>query len=106
MERHARGMLQALERARASQEDLRRPQAVRPQVPPDVQRRAAALRRWRAERARTLELDVAVVLPQRLIDALAEAGPRDAAGLARVEGLRRWRSEAFGAEILAAMAPN
>jgi hypothetical protein len=45
-----------------------------------------------------------VVLPQRLIDRLAEAGPRDAAALGQVEGLRRWRVEAFGHEMLAALA--
>jgi hypothetical protein len=49
-------------------------------------------------------MDISVVLPQRLIDRLAEARPRDAAGLGLVEGLRRWRVEAFGAELLAAVS--
>jgi hypothetical protein len=44
------------------------------------------------------------VLPQRLIERLAQAGPRDAGELTEVEGLRRWRREAFGAELLAAVS--
>ena len=44
-----------------------------------------------------------MVLPQRLIDKLAEAGPRDGDGLGAIEGLRRWRIQAFGREILAAL---
>jgi hypothetical protein len=49
-------------------------------------------------------VEVSVVLPQRLIDRLAAAAPRDPSGLAAVEGLRRWRVDAFGDELLAAVA--
>jgi len=42
-------------------------------------------------------------VPQRLIERLAAAAPCDEAGLATVEGLRRWRVAAFGSEILAAL---
>jgi hypothetical protein len=45
-----------------------------------------------------------VLLPNRLISAVAGAGPRDLAALARVEGVRRWRVETLGAELLAALA--
>jgi hypothetical protein len=54
-------------------------------------------------KAAELKLDVAVVLPQRLIDRVALAAPRERAALEAVEGLRRWRVEAFGAELLAAI---
>jgi ribonuclease D len=79
------------------------PRSARP-IPPDpVVRRSARLRAWRGVKAAELKLDVSVVLPQRLIDKLAEAGPRDGDGLEAIEGLRRWRIQAFGREILAAL---
>jgi DNA helicase-2/ATP-dependent DNA helicase PcrA len=69
-------------------------------VPESALRRVDRLKKWRTTKAAQLKLDASVVLPQRLIDRLAEAAPRDAAGLAAVEGLRRWRIEAFGPELL------
>jgi ribonuclease D len=77
---------------------------MRPVVPDEVLRRGERLRAWRARKAAELQVDVSVVLPQRLIDRLAQVGPRDAEGLAGVDGLRLWRREAFGAEILAALS--
>jgi ribonuclease D len=65
--------------------------------------RVGHLKEWRKTRAAELEVDVSVVLPQRLIDRLAAAGPRDTAGLAEIEGLRQWRIDTFGQEILAAV---
>src|SRR2546422_3151324 len=38
------------------------------------------------------------LLPNRLITVIALAGPRDRAELARVDGVRRWRAEAFRSE--------
>jgi ribonuclease D len=80
------------------------PRTKRPAVSPAQILRGAHLKEWRNRRAAELKVEGAVVLPQRLIDRLAEAGPRDTASLRRVEGLRRWRLEAFGDEILAALA--
>jgi ribonuclease D len=80
------------------------PRTPRPVVSSAQFSRAARLKDWRNERAAGLKLEGSVVLPQRLIDRLAEAGPRDAAALGQVEGLRRWRVEAFGHEMLAALA--
>ena len=76
----------------------------RPVVSSTQMLRAARLKEWRNGRAAELKVEVSVVLPQRLIDRLAEAAPRDAAALAEVEGLRRWRIDAFGNEILAVLA--
>jgi ribonuclease D len=80
------------------------PRTKRPVVSPAQLLRAARLKEWRNRRAAELKVEGAVVLPQRLIDRLAEAGPGDTASLGRIEGLRRWRVEAFGEEILAALA--
>lgn len=76
----------------------------RPNVPAAVRRRIEALRAWRTEAAPRFGLEPGVLLPNRLIGVVAEAGPRDLEALARVEGFRRWRVEAFGGEILAALA--
>lgn len=67
-------------------------------------RRSEALKRWRGHAAERFELDPGVVLPNRLIAALAETAPRDRESLAQVDGLRRWRVEALGAEIVAVLA--
>jgi ribonuclease D len=78
--------------------------APRPVVGETVRRRTLALRAWRALEAARLELDASIVLPQRLLERVAELAPRDEEGLARVEGLRRWRAAHFGEALLAAVA--
>ncbi len=80
--------------------------AQRPSVPPAVKRRIDALRAWRAEEASRLAVDVSVVLPQRLLERVAEVAPRAAADLAAVEGLRRWRIDAFGPALVEAGRPR
>jgi ribonuclease D len=104
--RRGAGLLEAVRRALAlaDAELPRFPRPPRPIVPEDVQRRVQALRRWREPEAKRQDLDVSVVLPQRLLDKLAEAAPRDLAGLAEVPGLRRWRIDAFGPALLRALA--
>lgn len=74
-----------------------------PSLPGVVRRRIEALRRWRATAAQAAGLDPGLLLPNRLIRAIAEAAPAGPEALARVEGVRRWRVEAYGASILAAM---
>jgi ribonuclease D len=76
----------------------------RPNVPAAVRRRIEALRVWRGEATPRFGLEPGVLLPNRLIGTVAEAGPRDVDELVRVEGFRRWRVDAFGSEILAALA--
>jgi ribonuclease D len=78
---------------------VRRPNP-RPRTSGAVQRRSEALRAWRVEAAKRVELDAGVIFPQRLIDRLAHDPPRDLDALARVEGVGRWRAELFGAELL------
>jgi ribonuclease D len=75
-----------------------------PFVPDVVRRRIDALRTWRAAEAVRLKLDVSVILPQRLLERVAEAAPGQLADLERIEGFRRWRVEAFGPAVLAASA--
>ena len=76
----------------------------RPNVPAAVRKRIELLRVWRTEAAPRFGLEPGVLCPNRLIGTVAEAAPRDLETLARVDGFRRWRVEAFGTEILAALA--
>jgi ribonuclease D len=76
--------------------------APRPVVSEAARRRIEALRAWRATEAARLAVDVSVVLPQRLLERVAEAAPRSPSDLEGVEGLRRWRREAFGAALVRA----
>ncbi len=82
------------------------PQYSRPRKPrasPIAVRRMEALLAWRAAAALRAGLDPGLLLPRRLIERLAETAPADQESLARVDGLRRWRAEAFGKEILGAL---
>src|SRR5574342_126904 len=100
--RAGEAILAAVERGRAvpdSELPVRRA-APRPRVSGAGQRRSEALRAWRVEAAKLVELDAGVIFPQRLIDRLAHDPPRDLEALARVEGVGRWRAELLGAELL------
>ena len=98
----AAAVLQAIERALAlpDAELPRLPRPPKPVVSAATQARVAALRAWRMQEAARQALDIAVVLPQRLLDRLAEAAPRSAEDLAAVPGLRRWRVATFGPALL------
>ena len=79
------------------------PPPPRPVLSEAVRKRIESLRAWRTKAAAGLAVDVSVVLPQRLLERLAQAAPRDVAALGEIEGLRRWRVQAFGAELIAAL---
>ena len=74
--------------------------APRPVVSDATRRRIEALRTWRTAEAKRLALDVSVVLPQRLLERVAEAATRTASDLEAVEGLRRWRRDTFGEALV------
>jgi len=100
------GILAAVDRAQAL--DARElPVLVRhkrPVIPGAMSRRIDKLRRWRSAAVEQVGLEPGVLLPNRLISAIAEAGPRTLDELACVEGIRRWRVETFGHALLEAMA--
>ena len=76
----------------------------RPQIPAVARRRADALRAWRNTAARELGLDPGVLFPQRLIDRLAGDPPRDLGQLEQIDGVRRWRVELLGRDVLKVLA--
>jgi ribonuclease D len=81
-----------------------REQGERPSSSPAARRRITALRAWRDEQAERSQLDPSIVMPQRLVERLAAAGPRTLAELAAVDGLWRWRVAEWGPALLAACA--
>ena len=105
VERYGEGLLAATARGLTERlpEPPRIPRTPRPVVTAASRERTEALKKWRAEAAEGSGLDPGVLLPQRLIDALALDPPADVAGLRNVPGLRRWRVDAFGRAILAAL---
>lgn len=74
----------------------------RPVTSAAIRRRVDGLRGWRVEEAERSRLDPSVIMPQRLIDRIAAAGPRTLDELAAVDGVRRWRVTAWGDALLAA----
>jgi ribonuclease D len=80
------------------------PRHKRPSVPGAMSRRIDKLRRWRVSATEQVGLEPGVLLPNRLISAIAEAAPRTLEDLARVEGVRRWRVDVLGEGLLAALA--
>jgi ribonuclease D len=97
-------LLAAVERGASMREEdlIKIPREPRPVVSDEVRRRVDSLKAWRAQEAEIQKLDPSVLLPQRLVDRLAEVGPRDVGMLERVEGLRRWRIAAFGPALVRA----
>jgi len=75
----------------------------RPHVSGPVRRRIENLRAWRTKAAAAIGLDPGFFFPQRLIDRLAADPPADAEALARIDGVRRWRAEVGGPELLQAL---
>jgi ribonuclease D len=107
LQRHAAPVLEAVGRALALPDaELPRfpPAPPRPQVDDATRKRVEALKAWRVKKAAALAVDVSVVLPQRLLDKVAEAAPRQRAQLEGIEGLRRWRVAEFGDELIAQVA--
>jgi ribonuclease D len=79
------------------------PRRPRPVIPGAMSRRIDKLRRWRTGATERIGLEPGVLLPNRLITAIAAAAPRTLDELAGVDGVRRWRVDTFGAEVIAAL---
>jgi ribonuclease D len=62
--------------------------------------RLEALKLWRQERARQLNLHVGVVFPANVLENLSVAPPATVEELANLPGMRQWRVREFGEEII------
>ncbi len=105
--RHGNWMLKALDRARKLG-PLRRPKIyeAREQERLDAATGNALdrLKSWRRQRAAELGLDPALLLHRVLMTDLAKTRPQGRAALAAQPGVQAWHVEAFGDELLAAIA--
>jgi ribonuclease D len=101
----APALLQAIREAAALPESAlpRMPSAPRPPAPSEAARaREDALKKWRTAEAARLAVDVSVVLPQRLLEQVAERPPARPEDLLRIEGFRDWRVAEFGEALVRA----
>jgi len=64
------------------------------------------LKHWRLEKAQQLELQVGVVFPGSYLEILADTPPASLEEMAQVPGMRCWRVEEFGKEILTVLHPQ
>lgn len=106
VQRYGEGLLAAIARAQGIPEaELPTyPRPKKPRVPAAMERRREALARWRAATAERLGLEPGLLLPRRLIEHLADRVPSGRQGLEAIQGLRRWRAETFGEELLEVLA--
>jgi ribonuclease D len=76
--------------------------------PPAVEekQRLENLKKWRQEKALQLGLHVGVVFPGSFLETLAAFPPSGLEELGDIPGMRRWRVNEFGAEILEALSTN
>ncbi len=106
--RYGPALLESVGRARALEEGAlpRVERAARPPKDPAFDARVERLKAARNRVAAELGLDAGVLCGRTTLEAVARTVPlpRDRAGLARVEGLRRWQIDVLGDALLAALA--
>ncbi len=103
IERYGTHLLQEIHRAMAiPDEDLPvYPREARPDLPYAVRKRVKALKTWRDLRAKSLGMEPGILLSNALIHDLAFKNPRSIKDLEEISGLKKWRQDHFGPEILA-----
>ena len=97
IERHAGGLLQAVQRG------LHAKPLYRPSYPrPDEQflNRLDMLRNWRKLTGHTLGVESDVILPREVLEQIAQNNPKQLDDLAVIMGSVPWRFERFGGQIL------
>src|SRR5262249_47909319 len=66
----------------------------------DAKLRLENLKAWRRTRSQELGIHIGVLFPGNLLETLAAAPPSSRAAMEQIEGMRRWRVQEFGGEIL------
>ncbi len=68
-----------------------------------TEKRLAALKRWRSQRARELEIDPGVLCPNSALEAIAWAVPQEASELEVLPEVKAWFARSFGREVAEAL---
>jgi ribonuclease D len=107
-DRYGEELLEAIETAKALPESKwpRLPRPERQPRAPGTLNRIDRLRAWRKKEAVRRKMDEGVLLSQNIIKALAASAPKDETGLRKVDGLRTWRVQEFGNQLLEALWPT
>jgi len=66
---------------------------------PEVTERIKALKPWRDNKAKALEINSSLVLTNAMINTLAIHNPLDKSNVERIKGLKNWQKEEFGEDI-------
>jgi len=103
--RHGAALLAAVARAQGLPEAAlpRIERTRRPPKDPAFDGRVERLKAVRNRVAQELGIDPGVLCGRPTLEAIAHAAPKDRAGLARVDELRRWQAEVLGDALLAAL---
>ena len=102
MKRHAEGVLKAIRCGIELQAD-RLPSFPKRRIPSPDPRKRARLRRlkaWREQKARQLALEPGLLCNNLLLEALADAHPKDPDELRGVPRMKNWQRKTFGREIV------
>jgi ribonuclease D len=104
IDRYGKHLLEEIHRAMAlPDEDLPvYPRGARLELSAPVRQRVKALKTWRDMRAKTLEMEPGILLNNALINELAVKNPGSMKELESIPGLKKWRQDHFGREILTA----
>ncbi|OGO28378.1 MAG: hypothetical protein A2136_08025 [Chloroflexi bacterium RBG_16_54_11] len=97
LRRHGRGLLGAVQRGLQS-EPLHPPRNIRPDE--RFLKRLDALKQWRKQKARQLEVESDIILPREILHSLASRNPLAEDELVECLADVPWRRERYGEEIL------
>ena len=97
MDRHGKALLQAVQRGLQAK-PVHPPRNVHPDA--RFLARVEALKQWRKQKARELEVESDIILPRDLLHQLATRNPHDMSSLSECLADVPWRRERYGEEIL------
>jgi ribonuclease D len=98
IERHGKGLLQALDRGRAVPDDQLPifPRQPRREKDPEAERRVKKLKQWRTDKASELQLDPGVLINNAMLEAIARLNPDSVQDLNRLEAMKNWQRQVLG----------
>lgn len=101
--RYAKQVLEAIRRGQEDDTPVDRPRSMNGngRLSRTQERQLIRLKEWRNETSRREEIEPGLVANNDLLRRLVQSPPRDVAGLAAIEGMRRWQVARYGEAILA-----